>query len=70
MNAVTQCECGTPVPQRPQERGTPEQAAPSSPAPSPPLEAKTESFLASLVEPQCGQAVPSQWLERTSTSLS
>jgi hypothetical protein len=40
-------------------------------ADSPPIEeAKTESFLASLVEPQCGQAVPSQCVLRTSSSLS
>jgi len=34
------------------------------------LEANTESFLESFFEPQCGQGVPSQLLERTSTSLS
>ena len=34
-------------------------------------EAKTESFLVSFFEPQCGQAaVPSQLLERTSNSKS
>lgn len=39
----------------------------ASPAP---LEANTENFLSSLWEPQCGQGVPCQALERTSTSLS
>jgi hypothetical protein len=34
------------------------------------LEAKTESFFASRVEPQCGHGVPSHLVERTSTSLS
>jgi hypothetical protein len=33
-------------------------------------EANTESFLASLLEPQCGHLVPFHLLERTSTSLS
>jgi hypothetical protein len=36
----------------------------------PPLEANTESFFASLVEPQCGHFVPVQSLERANTSLS
>jgi hypothetical protein len=35
-----------------------------------PLEANTENFLSSFWEPQCGQAVPFQALERTNTSLS
>ena len=48
----------------------PEQEAGSEDAPPPPEEAKTESFLANLVEPHLGQAVPSQRLERTSSSLS
>ncbi len=34
------------------------------------VEANTDSFLDSRVEPQWGQGVPSQWLLRTSTSLS
>lgn len=34
------------------------------------LEAKTDSFLDSFFEPQCGQGVPFQLLDRTSTSLS
>jgi hypothetical protein len=57
-----------PVPHRPQELGTPLQEA-SEPAPLA-LEANTESFFESLVEPQSGQGVPSQLLERTRISLS
>lgn len=53
----------------PQERGLPEQDSPL-PSPPPALEANTESFFASFSEPQCGHFVPSQLLERTSTSLS
>jgi hypothetical protein len=34
------------------------------------LEANTESFLASFVDPQCGQRVPFHRLERTRISLS
>jgi hypothetical protein len=41
--------------------------APPSPAA---LEANTESFLASLGEPQCGHLVPSHFVERTRISLS
>ena len=39
---------------------------------SPPalLEAKVENFFASFFDPQCGQGVPFQRLERTNTSLS
>jgi hypothetical protein len=37
---------------------------------TPPLEAKTESFFSILREPQCGQVVPFQLVERTRTSLS
>ena len=33
-------------------------------------EENTESFLASFLEPQCGQGVPSHWLERTNNSQS
>ncbi len=33
-------------------------------------DAKTESFLASLLEPHCGHFVPFQVLERTRISLS
>ncbi len=64
----SQCECALPVPHNPQERGVPVQAG-SAPAP-PALDAKTESFFASLVEPQCGHWVPSQRVERTRISLS
>lgn len=53
----------------PHERGLPEQDGGASAA-SPPLEANTDSFFSSLVEPQCGQGVPFQSLDRTSTSLS
>ena len=63
-----QCECGLPVPHKPQERGCPVQAGSAgSPAT---LEAKTESFFTSRVDPQRGHSVPSQLLERTRTSLS
>ena len=34
------------------------------------LDAKTDSFLSSFFEPQCGQAVPFQREERTRISLS
>jgi hypothetical protein len=34
------------------------------------LEAKTDSFFSSFVEPQWGQRVPFQRVERTSSSLS
>jgi hypothetical protein len=53
----------------PQELGTPEQEGPW-PALFPPLEAKTESRLVSLTDPQCGHGVPFHWLERTRISLS
>jgi hypothetical protein len=52
----------------PHEPGLPEQEG--SDAPPAVLEAKTESFFSSRVEPQCGQGVPSHLLDRTSTSLS
>lgn len=55
------------MPHIPQELGTPEQDGADSPAT---LEAKVENFLASFFDPQWGQGVPSQRLERTSTSLS
>jgi hypothetical protein len=57
------------VPQRPQERGLPLHEGPGSDAP-PFEDAKTESFFWSFLDPQSGQAVPFQSLERTSTSLS
>jgi hypothetical protein len=48
--------------------GVPLHAGPlSSPAP---LDAKTESFFSSLLDPQSGHFVPFQSVERTSTSLS
>jgi len=56
------------VPHMPQELGLPEQVGAS--ADSPPLDANTENFFSSLVEPQRGQGVPFQSVERTSTSLS
>ncbi|MGD1083419.1 MAG: hypothetical protein ABSA47_01565 [Verrucomicrobiota bacterium] len=60
------------MPHLQQELGLPEHKAGSadSPPPPPPLEAKTDSFLLNLVEPHLGQAVPSQRLERASSSLS
>jgi hypothetical protein len=57
-----------PVPHIPQEWGVPEQVGPS--ASLPPPDANTENFFASFAEPQCGHFVPSQLLERTSSSLS
>ncbi len=51
----------------PQDLGWPVQAGASLPAL---VEAKVENFFASFFDPQCGQGVPSQRLERTSTSLS
>jgi len=63
-----QWEWGLPVPQRPQERGWPEH---SGCALSPVVEeANTESFFARRVEPHLGHSVPSQFVERTSTSES
>lgn len=57
------------MPHKPQERGWPVQAGAGSLA-APPVEANTESFLVSFVEPQRGHRVPSHFAERTSTSLS
>lgn len=66
--AALQCECARPVPHMPQELGWPVQVGAASP---PPLaEAKTESFFVRRWDWQCGQGVPSQCVERTSTSLS
>jgi hypothetical protein len=67
--ALTQCECGRPVPHIPQERGVPVHDGPSLAAP-PAEEANTESFLMSLVEPHAGHFVPFQSFERTRISLS
>jgi hypothetical protein len=58
------------VPHIPHERGLPEQEASAPPLPPLTLEANTEKFFVNFVEPQCGHFVPSQLLERTSTSLS
>ena len=65
-----QCECGRPVPQRPHEWGVPLHEGASPPPAPATLEANTESFLASFVEPQRGHAVPSQFVDRTRISLS
>ena len=54
----------------PHELGTPEQLAASALPPPVTLAAKVENFFASRAEPHFGQGVPSQRLERTSTSLS
>ena len=67
--APGQCECGLPVPHMPHDLGEPVQDGASEPS----LEtddAKTENFLLSFVEPQCGHVVPFQSLERTRISLS
>ena len=53
----------------PHELGTPEQDG-ASPLPPAVADAKVENFLDNCLDPQCGQGVPSQRLERTSTSLS
>jgi len=56
------------VPQSPHDFGLPVQiGSAGSPAP---FEANTESRFVSRVEPQWGHGVPSQLLDRTSTSLS
>jgi hypothetical protein len=57
----------------PHELGTPEQPGDSALAvPPPPVveAAKVENFFDSLLAPQCGHFVPSQFLERTRISLS
>jgi hypothetical protein len=63
-----QCEWGLPVPHSPQELGWPVQpgSAPSRPL----LEAKTDNFFISFVEPHFGQGVPFHWVERMSSSES
>ena len=55
------------MPQRPHDLGVPVQDGSLL---TPLLEAKTESFLFNLVEPQRGQGVPSHFEDRTRTSLS
>jgi hypothetical protein len=62
-----QCEWGLPVPHNPQDLGLPVHTGPSS---APPEDANTENFFSSFFDPQCGQAVAFDLLERTSTSLS
>jgi hypothetical protein len=57
-----------PVPHIPQEDGVPVQAA-GADCPAM-LEANVENFFDRRVDPHCGQGVPSQALERTSTSES
>ena len=57
------------MPQRPQELGLPVQDAASEES-TPPLEAKTDSFLFNRLDPHFGQAVPSQRLDRTRISES
>jgi hypothetical protein len=44
---MNQCECGRPVPQRPQELGWPVQDAASDES-SPPLEANSDNFLSTV----------------------
>jgi hypothetical protein len=56
-----------PVPQSPHDFGCPVQTGASS---APLLDANTDNFLLNFVEPQCGQAVPSHLMDRTSNSLS
>lgn len=60
---VAQCECGLPVPHRPQEETLPEQAG--SALASAVLDAKVENFFDSRMEPHFGQGVPSHFVERT-----
>jgi hypothetical protein len=55
------------VPHIPQEEGFPVQEGSAPPAE---VEANVENFFSSFLEPQAGQAVPFQWLDRTRISLS
>ncbi len=64
-----QCRWGRPVPHAQQERGVPVQAGASVPALAL-ADAKTENFLVSFFEPQCGHADPFQPRDRTKISLS
>jgi hypothetical protein len=68
-DSTIQCRCGPP-PQQPHELGMPVHDGASLVLLPPPDDAKTESFLTSFVEPQCGHLVPFQSLERTRISLS
>ncbi len=65
-----QCECGLPVPHMQHEPGLPLHDGASEPPPFDTDDANTDNFFVSLVEPQCGHAVPFQSLERTRISLS
>jgi hypothetical protein len=56
-----------PVPHNPHDFGWPVHTGASS---APPLDANTDNFLLSFFEPQCGHAVPTHFVDRTSTSLS
>jgi len=57
--------------QRPPQQPPPPLAHIGASFPPPELaEAKTENFLDNFFDPQCGQAVPFQALERTRISLS
>jgi hypothetical protein len=58
------------VPHAQQEVGVPEQDAGDGAELPAVAEAKVENFFSSLVDPQCGHFVPSQFLERTRISLS
>jgi hypothetical protein len=53
----------------PHERGFPVHAAAGCSAPAFD-DANTDSFFSSFFDPQCGQGVPFQLLDRTNTSLS
>lgn len=70
-SGIAQCEWGRPLAQAqhppPPSVPTPQAEASLSPEL---LEAKVENFFSNRVEPQRGQRVPFQLLERTNTSLS
>jgi len=61
-----------PVPQSPQEDGTPLHEGGAEPVWLPvwDVEANTENFLLRRLDPHLGQGVPSHWVERTNTSES
>jgi len=67
---VNQCRCGRPVPQQQQDFVPPPQAGAAVAVLSAMADAKTDNFLVSFFEPQCGHAAPFQLLERTRISLS
>jgi hypothetical protein len=58
-----------PVPHSPQEEGVPLQEGGAESA-APDVDAKTENFLVSRVDPHWGQGVPSHSVDRTNTSES